>query len=91
MSEKINPDNYVYCERHDIFYRKELQEKAQSKNEEFRKEGCLFLVPACPICSRDMADNIVSVGGSSRKRNMSNFSGRLPNSKKFISLKRKKR
>jgi hypothetical protein len=60
QAEKPDPANYVYCKKCDIFYNKQLKEKADAKWEKAKKEGDMvsFVVLlksfACPMCAHEI-------------------------------------
>jgi len=61
MTEKLDTTNYVYCEKHDIFFNKNLQEAAAKENQDLKKEGLLERVNACPMCKQEFTLALIKI------------------------------
>lgn len=63
----MNGQGYVYCAKHNIFYRKELEDEAQRKCGELKEKGYFglaLLVRACPLCKTDVVLPLLNLGGN---------------------------
>jgi hypothetical protein len=66
-----NPNNYVYCKNCDIFYNKQLKEKANAERESLTKDKEDMLsfvislyVHSCPMCAMQVSASAKSMSRS---------------------------